>query len=352
MRRTSLAVLAAVLPAVVSAAGDPLSFEGREAAVVETEGAVTRRDALDVVVTSLRLSPSGARWAARREDGGFLVGDFSGARHEVPVSDLVFLDEHRALALTGVDESSTALELRTVELDGDPRLGRARALPRLDGARLELEAGSLRWRVTGVDLKKRELVRVAGAVDGADSKETRWPGPPAEKGLPFSAWSVGSGGAALVVDRLLGARTGIYRDASDVPPWHSEIWTLAGGARELLASTSLELRCLPELSPDATCLAVAPRDTYVWAVDARGGRPRPLASVRGRARQETALRDGRIALWIGGTGLVVLDPAAKRAERIALADPGGGPTSIAAAGERIGLVLKRHRGSEVVLLSR
>jgi hypothetical protein len=162
----------------------------------------------------------------------------------------------------------------------------------------------------------------------------------------------GDGDAIIVVEKLFEARPSVYLHADDISPWHSEIWAVAPGARRRVASTSLTVRCLPALAPDAVCVTVTPDATYLWSVDPKGGEPRPLTSVRGRARDEARAGDGPVALWSPGTGLLVVDPRAKRAERWKLPEGAGWATSIAASREHVGLVTSAPSGYAVLLVER
>ena len=290
------------------AADDPLVFAGREAAITERTAVVARREAIDFGATDLRVSPSGTRWALRRIDGGargegWVIGDFAGARIELGASDLAFLDERRVLALAGF-ERGEAGELRLYELGEPPRATTVSALSRLDSSRLDVDTASARYRVTGIDYKSRELVRISGRAGSDERAETRWVSPPSKSGVPLSSWTVGDDDLAVDVERMLEPRSAISLRADTVLPWHSEIWRLrSGGGRQRLASTSLPVRCLPALAPHATCLAVGPDATYFWSVDPRRDALTPLASFRGRARlhrcaaepsaSRTARREGR-----------------------------------------------------------
>jgi hypothetical protein len=352
---------------ILAASDDPLVFDGREAEVMERTAAVARREAIDFGATDLRISPSGTRWALRRVDAGargesWVIGDFTGARVDVAASDLAFLDERRVLALggferredgeTGPDATATP-ELRLYDLGEAPRAVAVSALPRLDSARLDVESASGRYRVTGIDYKSRELVRISGRAGSDERAETRWASPPSKSGVPLSSWSVGDDDVAVDVERLLEPRTAISLRADTTTPWHSEIWRLrSGGGRQRLASTSLAVRCLPALAPRATCLAVTPDATYFWSVDPRRDALAPLASLRGRAREEAIAPDGRIAVWLAGPGLTLVDAPARRAERMKLPVDRAWGLSLAATKEHVGVLVQGSGGSAVLLVAR
>lgn len=375
-----VAAVSAILPLVLgsrlflASAKDPLMFTDRELEAAERPAAVLRQERLDGHATHLRLSPGGTRYAVRRVEHGspaldvFVVGDFSGGRIEIGAADLAFLDERRAVALVGGgpaagamedgEEKVRELELRTYELVNPPRLVSTKRLRRLDTAQLAIDAKGASYRVTGIDFKTGELVRLAGALEGDRVAETRWKGPATKTSVPLSAWAVGDGDTALDVERKFETRPAVYRTDDEVSPWHSEIWALRSKGNGRLGSTSLSIRCLQRPAGAAstaaarpfTCLSVTPDATYFWSADADRGALLPLASVRGRALQEAIARDGRVAAWLGERGLVVLDPKTSTAVRLKLPVEKGWGVSLEFADSALGILLQDGAGTAVIVV--
>ncbi|HKC25056.1 MAG TPA: hypothetical protein VKF32_09960, partial [Thermoanaerobaculia bacterium] len=259
--------------------------------------------------------------------------------------------ERRVLALAGFERGEDG-ELRLYELGEAPRVVAVSALPRLDSARLDVDAATARYRVTGIDYKSRELVRISGRAGSDESAETRWASPPSKSGVPLSSWSVGDGDLVVDVERMLEPRSAISLRADAVPPWHSEIWRLlSGDGPQRLASTSLVVRCLPTLTPHATCLAVGPDTTYFWSVDPRRDALAPLVSLRGRAREEAIAPDGRIVVWLAGPGLTLVDARARSAERLKLPIERAWGVALAATRTHVG-VFAQGGERELLLVAR
>jgi hypothetical protein len=270
-----------------------------------------------------------------------------GGRQEILGEDLRFLDAHRVLVVSEPDRSA-APELRVYDLGDTSRPAWTRSLPRLGSLRLDVNGA--RYRVTGVDFAKRELVRVSGEAGGTRAAESRWSGPSAKKGVPLASWAVGDGEDVVDIERVLAPRSAIYAAVEDITPWHSELWTLRGKSPRRLASTSLTIRCLPKLAPDATCLTVTPEETYLWSVDARAGTLAPLASVPGRALEETDLDGGKVALWMGGARLLLVDARTRRAELLKLPSERAWGVSLAASDELLGVLVQGGDGRAVVAI--
>jgi hypothetical protein len=349
-----LLLFALAAPPLLAQAGDPLAIRGRTLTPVERQADVKLERKLELDAGALRLSPTAARWALSRVDGGrttFIVSGASGSPHEVAAEDVAFAGETRLLA---VEDGADALTLAEYSLHGRAQRAGETALPPLDGPVLAAAASGA-WSVTGVDVKTRELVEVHGRAAQERTSETRWRGPAGASSIPFSAWAVGEG-AALDVERKVGRRPGVVADAEELPPWHSVLYLLEGRSSHAVASTSLPVRCRARSGSDAfLCVAVGSDATHVWSVRPGDDEPRPVASLRGRAVLEEVGPDGVLALWLGDDGLVLLDPRTRSAVRLKLPGEDGERrrvTALAVTTDAVGLVTRSGSGSTLLVVSR
>jgi len=335
--------LAALVPAAIAAA---LALRERPAPVtppmeIRPRTATQSYEvALPALVTELRLSPGGGWIAASsfdEEEGGARVLLSRGGAPPRPLeaADLVFLDEARALALV---YRRDRLQLRLLELEHPETPLLSLDLPALVVPALAADAQANAYRVTGLDLARKELVSLRGSLAGGEPAAARWPcrGPDAP---PLSTWTAGAGGA-------LEARWRRPR---------SPLAAIFGGSRaelrhvasdRLLLTSRGSLRCaaLGVDAAEAACAAMERGGTRLVTVRLESGAVTLLGWLPGYLTLG-APSSGTVPAWSADGSLYLVEGT--RADRVTIPGP---VSAVRASPNAVAALVRRGAQTAAVVL--
>ena len=303
---------------------------------VEVEDVLAHRAgeiALARAAYRLELSPGGQRWAVQSvmadgamytddEDVAFrwTIGAIDGApktraaavrgvvdaaagAREIEALDLAFVDDDRVIALAWRRDS---LEVRVEHADpnASPDGSWSRTLPSLYSPAMFVDAPSSRWVVAG----RRDdgaLVAVSGTIAGEDLGTHFWP----SDSMWLQPLHIAGDGAALVysvtgprgtLDYVLAMMSG--------SPLQVDLWRLAGGARERVATIDALPLCRP-LADGAMCVGRSADRSQLWHLSG-GGDVSVLGVLPSGYDVRNMGRGGSIAAVArDGTGPLLIDPS-------------------------------------------
>jgi hypothetical protein len=254
------------------------------------------------MLTDLRLSPRGKRIAVTKYTPGsryiphFSVGVPGSDLRSVAATDILFLDDERALVMT-IDGTRT--KLQTMMLDSGAIVWE-RSIEDVSAGRLAYRRASNRWSVVGTDGEGR-TVSVDGMVGGDGTSRREWS--VVDREVYSDAWAV-EGDSALRVHRTFGfspTDTGALNltMAAMLEQTETRLTRVTAKGETHVAVSRLETACTNDALDGGriVCMAFDGGRTHVLEMSAGDGTPKPIGSLGGRFFTSRSLREGWLTGW-------------------------------------------------------
>ncbi len=279
---------------------------------------------LDVPSNTSRivLSPSGQSVAVYNTDGDpdasgeVHVGRLGATLRVMQADDVVFVSDDQLLILTA-ETRTIAVHMET--LGASAQVIWRHEIGSLTEPTLSLDRAAKRWSLLGWD-GEHTVLRVAGALDGSDIEETRWPLGEDREGYVTALTS--SGSDALVhearyqpglLSRQLppqwtAAQMMLYASARSV----SHVSTINEHGQRRSFDSKLDVACLPDVLPGGAlaCTAYDGSRTHIVMVASGSDRAESVGFVDGHFVTDRSGVEGWLTGWIMGRPVAIHLPTA------------------------------------------